>query len=1143
MEQSSLDDLRGLLTRVRRRWITANSMQAGARAAGVALALLVVVLATDRFLDPADVAIVVLAVAAWAAAVTFAIRTLWPLRRIPSDTQVARFIEEQCPDLEDRLASATEVAGSGQPSALGGLVLADAAAKVRSVDVDRVVASDRVRGSILRGAAATVALVVVFAAGSGPMGRIARTAWLYAFPYTVTLEIEPGDARVVAGESVSIVARLGGLVGAPPRTPPSVIVTDADGMTRTFDMDLTDGEYRAIIPPIAADFGYYVSAATLVSDEYSVTALFPPRVEGIDVTYQYPAFTQLPPRVETDGGDIYAPAGTQVTLTVRTDKAVRRGGLDLEAGGRMPLVLVDDRTLQTSLTVSGDDSYRVALVDDDGLSSPTDIDYFIRTVLDRPPEVEITRPASDLDITPLEETVIEATARDDFGLERFELLYAVIGERERSVDLLPDGSRRSATGRYTIYGEELALEPGDFISYYARALDTNTGGRAGEVRTDIYFLQVRPFDLEFEGAQSQSLSSMDADALGDLAELQKQIIVATWRLDRQMLGTQRTDDIGAVADTQEELRWTTSRLAQRLLAQARRGTRQTGGSSTEVEALRDAVAAMTEAEISLRAEETSRAVPSEMDALNHLLRAEAEVRRRQVSTQQSGVGRRGESQAREDLSALFDEELRRDQQTNYEPRSPVSESDDDAGDETEARRRLRELAERQRDLSRDQAELAASEADVADEERRRQLDRLTREQNELRVELEALARDLERLERSAGRPQSANTAEISDQMRRATSDLSRGDVSRAAQQGQQAAERLQEMQRRMEGRSGGGAALGALQLEAQQLGDQQRQVASETRQSEPGLEGNASRTRLAARSDRLADRVDSLEGRIQDLLPRAADEARPALRDALEELRTANVAGETREVADRLRRPAPSPVPADPQRDDEVEAIAADTDALAEALDQVAERLAAGREQSARARRLTEALEAAQALRRSLDAIDAQLRPVDDGGGSPEQDTRAVPHTGDAGGAERQADDRLPPSSDGSRQSDPDVGAELAGLQERLMRQLTESTELLEELERQRPRVQQDLERWAQQWRSGSAPGTEAAKQDFSAWESLRDDLRVALEAFEASRSRELREETIGDRLTVGPSDQMPDAYRRLVERYYQSLATQPERP
>ena len=1121
-------------------------MRASTRAVSVALALLLVVLSTDRFFVPDDVAMVVLAIVACVGAVTFAVRTLWPLRRTPSDTQVARFIEEQCPDLEDRLASATQVARTGHPSALGDLMLADAAAKARSVDVDRVVASDHVRGSILRGAAATAAFLVVFAAGSGPVSRIARTVWLYAFPYTMTLEIEPGDARVVAGETVTISARLEGTLGAPSRTPPSVMITDIDGRRRSLDMDATDDGYQVVMPSIEADFTYHVSAATLVSDEYSVTALFPPGVEQIDVAYQYPAFTQLPPRIETDGGDIYVPAGTEVTLTVRTDTAVRRGGLDLETGTRMPLRLMDDRTLQTSFTVSEDDSYRIAVVDSDGLSSRADVDYFIRTVLDRPPDVEITRPAGDRDITPIEEAVIEASARDDFGLERFDLVYAVVGEPERAINLLPDGLNRSATARYTVFGEGLDIEPGDFISYYARALDTNTGEGAGEVRSDIYFLLVRPFEQEFEGAQSQSTSSMDAGEIGNLAEVQKEIIVATWRLDRQPSSERRTNDVDAVADAQEELRWATSKMAQRLLSRGQLSTPQIRGrSSVEAQAMRDAVAAMSEAEISLRAEETSRAIPSEMDALNQLLKAETEVRRRQVSTQQSGAGRRGGSQAREDLSALFDQELRRDQHTNYETRS--SSSEDDADDESEAQQRLRELAERQQDLSRDQAELAGREADMDDEERRRQLDRLTREQNELRAELEALARDLERLQQRPDGQQRAGADKISERMRRAMSDLQQGDVSRAARQSQRAAERLQEWQRQMEGRSGGGAnaALGELQLDAQQLADLQRQVASETRQAEPGSPGHESRTSLAARADQLADRIDVLEDRIEALLPRTREEAQEALSDASDELRTANVAGETRQLADRLRRsvtPSESP---DAERA-EVEAVANETDVLAEVLDQVAERLAAGGEQSARAQGLAEELENAHALRRSLEAIEAQLRQAAEAAGSSDEDTSAASQDAEPGDAVSQAEADSQPRSDGSRppvQSGSAGSGELARLQERLMRQLAESPELLERLTRQRPTAEQDLAQWARHWQSGPAPGTEAYKQDLAAWESLRDDLQVAVEAFEASRSRDLREEEIGDRLTIGARDQAPEGYRRLVERYYRSIATQSERP
>ena len=84
------------------------------------------VLATDRLLDPADLSIAVLFLVALLLAASVAVRSFWPLRTRPSDRQVARFIEERCPGLEDRLASATEVAERPAWSGLAGLVVHDA---------------------------------------------------------------------------------------------------------------------------------------------------------------------------------------------------------------------------------------------------------------------------------------------------------------------------------------------------------------------------------------------------------------------------------------------------------------------------------------------------------------------------------------------------------------------------------------------------------------------------------------------------------------------------------------------------------------------------------------------------------------------------------------------------------------------------------------------------------------------------------------------------------------------------------------------------------------------------------------------------------------------------------------------------------
>ena len=68
----------------------------------------------------------------------------------------------------------------------------------------------------------------------------------------------------------------------------------------------------------------------------------------------------------------------------------------------------------------------------DGLESPGDTEYFIRTLDDRPPDVRILRPASDKQVTPLEEVLIEARADDDYGIASFDLVFQT-PRRRRSV--------------------------------------------------------------------------------------------------------------------------------------------------------------------------------------------------------------------------------------------------------------------------------------------------------------------------------------------------------------------------------------------------------------------------------------------------------------------------------------------------------------------------------------------------------------------------------------------------------------------------------------------------------------------------------------------------------------------------------------
>ena len=458
-------------------------MRGAARAAAAALLALALLLAADRLLAPPDLVMALLAACAAGASAGFAAWILWPLRRGPTDRQVARYVEERCPDLQDRLASAIDLCET--PSPFGGRVLDDAARRSRGVDLDRVVAARVVRRAVAGGVGATAALVALLVVGADVVGRIARSAWLYAAPFGATLIVEPGAARLVAGEPLEVRARLADTLGAFGRSAPSVTVIAADGGRTTVDMQPHGAGYAATLPPAARSFTYRVAAAALESEDYAVTVLHAPRAERVDVAYQYPAFTGLAARVET-GGDVFAPQGTLVTVTVHSDKPVSDGALRLAAGGVIPLRREAPAALSASFEVTRDDAYRIALRDADGLSNLAAAEYVIRATPDAPPLVEVRRPGGDREITPLEEVVIEAHAEDDFALARFDLVYAVAGSADRVVDLLGPDRVANGDGVHTLYAEDLDVAPGDVISYYIRAGDANPA-RVRETRSDHLF--------------------------------------------------------------------------------------------------------------------------------------------------------------------------------------------------------------------------------------------------------------------------------------------------------------------------------------------------------------------------------------------------------------------------------------------------------------------------------------------------------------------------------------------------------------------------------------------------------------------------------------------------------------------------------
>lgn len=1131
-------ELRTALNRVRRWWLAVRWLLALSRVAAVACVGLLLVVAVDVLLAPADVPLLGVAGAAALATLAFAVRVLWPLRHPPSDDRVARFVEERCPDLEDRVASAAALAASGPAAGFGELLLADAAEHLRGVDLARVVPPARVRRAAARGFLALAALAAVVVVSSAPLSRVVGAAWLRVLPSGVELLVDPGDFRLVAGQPFRVRARFSGAGGTLGRTPPVLSVLD-DLAPRQIHMRPADGGWLAEFPSVARSFRYRVEVGALAGRDYLVEALSPPRVTRIDVEYTYPAFTGLAPRVEEDGGDVFAPAGAVARLVVHTDKPVVRGELALSDGRRLALDDAGDGRRAAVLAVEGDGRYSVRVVDAHGLSNPDPGDYVVRAVADSPPAVRVVRPGGDREVTPLEEVTVEVRAGDDHAVDRLDLVYTVVGREDRVLPFdIPDQAAAVA-GVRTLFVEDLAVEPGDVITYFARARDAGPAGASNEARSDLYFLEVRPFDNAFEEALSQGGAGPQAAEMGRLAALQKQIIVATWRLDQQP-GDGRAEDVRTVAEAQAGLRDTTAAAAgnmtpgRGLPADAGigpRGAADEVGPEAQGRALAAAVEAMDAASAALDAQDTAAALPHETDALNRLLTAQAAVRRRQVSMQPGGGS--GGQQAQLDLSALFDRELRREQETSFETGAQPGEAQPD--DDREVLDRLRELARRQERINRD---LRSPSEAGGEEERRRRLERLQREQQTLRAELETLAERFGRSSGSAGQSGSARSE-----------DSGAAGLSGAAGQSGQS---------EPEGSSGSEGAESSGQSGASRSEGSSRLPEGASRSS--GQSGSAGSSGAAGQSGSAGSESSGQPGSVptaREELRRAAEQMQRAS-SGLRREDGAAARGHGDQAADALRRLA------DRLQVGGLAEGAAPADAQGAA---AGRRQAAGQDEELR--RLAAELEAVRRLRRQLQAAaedapeEARAVGASPGDARAPGSARADAPSGDPpapaslsgagpGAAAERSDEeggRFGRGAEPSGRAAVGIGAgadaaiepaDSIGAAADAAGELARHPGLLSALREIDPGLAADLEAWAGPRRSPSAPGTDPARLDFARWTSLRRGLVTALLRIERDRSQELADLALRDRYAAGADDAVPERYRRLVERYYRSLAVAP---
>lgn len=705
----SWDTLSDVIRQVRSRWrlrLLLHGLTIVVGGGLVAFLLGAWIMRLFHFATPAVVAARLLTYATLAALVTRYM--VFPLRRRPSDAQVALYLEEHEPSLDAVVVSAVETKGRDLPPFMRSQRLVDrlvemATARVRTIDNGARIETREMTTSLL--ALLGMAIVGALILGMGP--EFLRTgARLLAAPRAradqrVFIAVQPGDAKVSRHGDQAIRARLQGF-GADQ----AELVMQRGGGTwerlpMTFARD--SGAFVIRLFNLSEPTAYYVESNGIRSPTYHLDIVNLPFVKAMALEYHYPAYTGLGTKLEPHGGDIAAPQGTSVIVRATTTMPVQGGRIAIPGHAPIPMTLGPDGVLTGTIPVTDPGFYKVELQAANGSYLPGSLDYTIDVIKDAPPTITFLKPGRDVDAAPADDVFTQVQATDDYGVADVQVRYSVNGGPEQTVSLHSSPARKEVVAGHSFFLKQLALQPGDMVSYYAQATDNDAihGGKV--VKTDLYFVNVRDRKQGDGQKGMQQQGQQGGQAPTVLARKQREIIAGTFKVDRDRTGlsaAERREDLATLGQAQNWLRGRVDQLQQKIV---QRGLpEQDQNFQTVADELVKASGEMQGAEGKLTEANERGALGYEQRALQHIQRADAAFRKIKQQQQQQQQQQNGKPQPPDDqldnpdstdLANMFDPQ--KDQLSKqYETRQPPPQQAVDSAVEKLAQK-LSELARRQ----------------------------------------------------------------------------------------------------------------------------------------------------------------------------------------------------------------------------------------------------------------------------------------------------------------------------------------------------------------------------------------------------------------------------------------------------------------
>ncbi|MCG8332658.1 MAG: hypothetical protein MI974_33545 [Chitinophagales bacterium] len=267
----------------------------------------------------------------------------------------------------------------------------------------------------------------------------------------------------------------------------------------------------------ALDFNLYSSGVS--SKEYTLDVLMKPNIAAFDVKLDYPAYTQRKDEELSNIGDLTVPTGTNVDWVLDAENT---DAIKVQFSGEEAVAIkrFSDDLFTFKKRMMSDAGYKL-YVSNEALPNADSISYSISVIPDLYPAIKAEKFQDSLDRKLM---YFVGEASDDYGLLNLNFNYR-IKDVEGKQGKLNTTSINKPSGKTIRYDHvfdlnELALKPGEEVTYYFEIFDNDAVNGSKSARTNLMVFAMPTVD-EFKAIEEQNDEEIKEDLKKALEESRK----------------------------------------------------------------------------------------------------------------------------------------------------------------------------------------------------------------------------------------------------------------------------------------------------------------------------------------------------------------------------------------------------------------------------------------------------------------------------------------------------------------------------------------------------------------------------------------------------------------------------------------------